>query len=153
MYLARSVQDLKSYTNKYREAIWLMLSGIEPSDWTFHQFGHVIMALLSSRIVKSSDVSITWNELNRVINITFHAIWQYNSSWSSSVGTSTAYGLDDRRIGFYSRQREKIFLFYTASRSTLESIQPPIQRVQGIFSFPFSISHLYLLHSFLFQNS
>jgi len=42
------------------------------------------------------------------------------------------YGLDDR--GFESRQRLGIFLFTTASRTVLESTQPPIQWVSGALS-------------------
>jgi hypothetical protein len=42
------------------------------------------------------------------------------------------YGLDDR--GFKFRQGMGIFLLITASRTSLESTQPHIQRVKGLSS-------------------
>jgi hypothetical protein len=41
-------------------------------------------------------------------------------------------------LRFNFRQRQEIFLFSTASRSTLGPIQPLIQRVPGDWSWPFT---------------
>jgi hypothetical protein len=65
----------------------------------------------------------------------FYAIKMYNIYFrflfDSSVGIELGYGLDDRGLGFDSRQGLGIFLFTTASRMALGPTQPPIQWVQG----------------------
>jgi hypothetical protein len=48
-----------------------------------------------------------------------------SAEMSRDSGVAPVYGLDDR--GFESRQGLGIFLFTTASRSALGTIQPPIQ--------------------------
>jgi hypothetical protein len=55
-------------------------------------------------------------------------------SQDSSVGIALGHGLDDRVLGFDSRQGLEIFLFTTASRTALESTKPRIQWASGVLS-------------------
>jgi hypothetical protein len=56
-------------------------------------------------------------------------------SSDSSVDIAMGYGLDDREIlGFDSRRGLGIFLFATASRTSVGPTQPPIQWVLGALS-------------------
>jgi hypothetical protein len=49
-----------------------------------------------------------------------------------AVGIAAGYGLDDQEVGVRVPVGARIFLFSTASRTTLGSTQPPIQWVPGV---------------------
>jgi hypothetical protein len=66
-----------------------------------------------------------------------HYYYQYfviYRSRNSSVRLTMAYGLETEELEFDSRQKQNIFLFSTASRRALWSIQPPVQWVLGFSS-------------------
>jgi hypothetical protein len=65
--------------------------------------------------------------------ISYHAKYAHFGSRVGAVGIASGYGLDDRGLSS-SPGRVKNFLFFTSSRPTLESTQPPIQWVPGDLS-------------------
>jgi hypothetical protein len=74
----------------------------------------------------------TWQVL-KIYFSNIHLCFSSVSIWSrdSVVGIATGYGLDGRVAV---PGRSKKFLFYTFSRPTLDSTQPPIQWVRGALS-------------------
>jgi hypothetical protein len=58
----------------------------------------------------------------------------YYRSRGSSVSIVFDYGLDDRAIGVWSRQGQRIFPLTSVCRPALRPTQPPVQWVPGSFS-------------------
>jgi hypothetical protein len=76
--------------------------------------------------------SLNMDRLTAILRF-FFMVYQVSQSRDSSVSTALGYGLDGV-LGFDSWRGLGIFLFTTASRTTLGSTQPPIQWVPGDLS-------------------